>query len=80
MMQPYETSATVDQHGELHLAGLPFAVGTPVEVVVSLKSAGATGSEVDRTARLLAALDKGRNVQPLGRLNREELYDRDVLH
>lgn len=79
-MQPYETSATVDQHGELHLAGLPFAGGTPVEVVVSPKSVDATPSAEDRAARLLAALDKARNVQPLGRLNREELYDRDVLH
>ena len=79
-MEPYETSATVDQHGELHLAGLPFAVGTPVEVVVSPKSDAAMGSGEDRTARLLEALDKRHNVRPLGRLNREELYDRDVLH
>jgi hypothetical protein len=30
-------------------------------------------------AALLAALDKGRNQTPVGRLNRDELYDRAVL-
>ena len=34
----------------------------------------------DRVVRLLAALDKARNVQSVGRLKREELYDRNVLH
>ena len=29
--------------------------------------------------RLLAALNRGRNTTPVGRLNREELYDRAVL-
>jgi hypothetical protein len=29
---------------------------------------------------LLAALDRGRNSSPVGRLNRDELYDRPVLH
>lgn len=72
-MQPYETSATVDQHGELHLTGLPFAGGTSVEVVVSPQCGDATPSAEDRAARLLAALDKARNVQPLGRLNRENI-------
>ena len=34
----------------------------------------------DRVALLLAALDKARNVQSIGGLKREELYDRNVLH
>lgn len=32
-----------------------------------------------RSARLLKALAKGRNVKPVGRLRREELYDRPIL-
>jgi hypothetical protein len=36
------------------------------------------GAAGDRTA-LLAALDKGRNQAPVGPLNRDELYDREVL-
>ena len=35
-----------------------------------------SGGEV---SRLLAALDKGRNVKPVGLLRRDELYDRDIL-
>ena len=34
----------------------------------------------DRVASLFASLDKAGNVQSVGRLKREELYDRDVLH
>ena len=30
-------------------------------------------------SRLFAALDKGRNVKPVGSLRRDELYDRDIL-
>jgi hypothetical protein len=32
-----------------------------------------------RVRRLFAALDKARNEVPVGRLNREDLYDRPVL-
>jgi hypothetical protein len=32
-----------------------------------------------RSTRLLKTLAKGRNVKPVGRLRREELYDRPVL-
>lgn len=32
-----------------------------------------------RARRLFAALDKARNTQPVGRLNRQEIYDRPVL-
>ena len=38
-MSPYETSATVESHGDLHLGGLPFPPGTPVEVTVHPKQA-----------------------------------------
>jgi hypothetical protein len=32
-----------------------------------------------RASRLFAALDQSRNTQPVGRLNRDEIYDRSVL-
>lgn len=80
-MQAYETSATVEANGQVHLAGVPFAAGTQVEVIISPKRTGAATVEADeRVARLLAALDKARNVQSVGSLKREELYDRNVLH
>ena len=33
-MKTYETIATVEDHGQVRLAGLPFAPGTEVEVIV----------------------------------------------
>ena len=36
-MKVFETSATVQPHGDLHLGGLPFPPGTPVEVTISPK-------------------------------------------
>ncbi len=82
-MQSYETSATVEPNGQVHLAGVPFAAGTEVEVIISPKRNGDAMPDADapdRVARLYAALDKARNVQSVGRLEREELYDRNVLH
>ena len=40
-MNTYETSATVEEHGQVRLVGLPFAAGTQVEVTVSPKRASA---------------------------------------
>jgi predicted transcriptional regulator len=34
----------------------------------------------DDINHLLDALDKGRNTEPIGRLGRQELHDRPVLH
>jgi len=79
-MSAYETIATVEDHGQVHLAGLPFAPGTEVEVAIKPAHTGqeVTGAS-DRAARLFAALDKARNASPIGALGREELYDRKVL-
>ena len=80
-MNTFETIATVENHGEVHVAGVPFAPGT--EVAVSIKPAGngdqVTAAAADRAAQLFAALDKARNTEPVGPLRREELYDRQVL-
>jgi len=37
-MTTYETSATVEEQGRAHLAGVPFAPGTKVEVTISPKA------------------------------------------
>ena len=81
-MHTYETSATVESMGHLHLAGVPFEPGTPVEIKITPTRNDAESpdaDEVSRTARLLAALDKARNTAPVGPLNRAEIYDRDIL-
>lgn len=36
-MKPFETSTIVQNQGEVHLAGVPFAPGTQVEVTISPK-------------------------------------------
>jgi hypothetical protein len=81
-MNTFETIVTVEKHGQVHLAGLPFEPGT--EVAVTIKPAPNGGSAApaaatDRTARLFFALDMARNTEPVGPLRREELYDRKVL-
>lgn len=81
-MKDYETSATVEDKGQIHVSGVPFAPGTEVEVIIKLAQNGghvtAAGAS-DRAAQLFATLDKARNTQPVGPLRREELYDRKIL-
>ena len=36
-MEIYETSATVEERGQVRVAGVPFAPGTEVEVTISPK-------------------------------------------
>lgn len=81
-MRTYETSATVEDHGRVLVAGVPFERGTRVEVTITPIGNVATetsASEGGGVGRLLAALDKARNTEPVGPLRREELYDRKVL-
>ncbi len=78
----YETTATVEEHGQLRVGGVPFPPGTEVQVTIkpaanAEQAAGTTATE--RAARLFAALNKARNTEPVGPLYREELYDRRVL-
>lgn len=82
-MNTYETSAIVEDHGQVRLAGVPFEPGTEVEVTIKPAANGeraAAAVTTDRAARLFAALDKARNSESVGPLRREELYDRQVLH
>ena len=83
-MNTYETTATVEAHGQIHVAGVPFEPGTEVHVTIQEKvtvdatrppvNGEQTGSMKDLFARVRA-----RNTEPIGRLRREELYDRKVL-
>jgi hypothetical protein len=75
-MNIYETSATVEEQGQVRVAGVPFAPGTEVEVTISPK--GASAEEVTRAARermreLFRTIKGFRNSR---RIPREELYER----
>jgi len=53
---------------ELVLQGLEHAIRQPVTDVEAERKA--------RAAALIAALSVGKNTEPIGRLNRDEIYDR----
>lgn len=53
---------------ELMVQGLEYATRRPLQ--------DADTERQERAARLIAALSCGRNTEPIGRLNREEIYDR----
>jgi hypothetical protein len=81
----YETSATVDNQGQVRVIGVPFAPGTEVEVIVREKvvsEAGHPAATVEdarvRMKELFVRL-QGRNTEPVGPLRRDELYDRHAL-
>jgi hypothetical protein len=81
-MNSYETSATVEDRGQVRVTGVPFKPGTQVDVTITPISNGSESPgppDPGRAARLLAALDKGRNTETVGPLRRAELYDRDIL-
>jgi hypothetical protein len=78
-MPTYETSATVEGDGQVHISGVPFPPGTAVEVTINPQS-GPPAAPTTGWDGLFAALDRSRNTDPIGPLRREELYDRDDLH
>jgi hypothetical protein len=82
-MSTFETTATVEEQGQVHLAGVPFAAGTEVEVTISpkVRSAGTTTAPDDQ--RLAAARERMRELfltikgfRNSPRIPREELYER----
>jgi hypothetical protein len=85
-MKSYETSATVQEHGQVQLAGVPFAPGTEVEVKISPKArpANELSSADDAVAAARARMrDLFRTVAGFRnspRIPREELYERGRLH
>jgi hypothetical protein len=84
-MDTYETTATVEEQGQIRLAGVPFKPGTEVEVTIREKAAAAANrplvnaEEARARMRDLFARVRARNTEPVGPLRREELYDRKVL-
>ncbi len=82
-MNVFETSATVEAEGQVRVTGVPYEAGTQVEVMITPlanRPAPSVATSSDRSAGMFAALDKARNTEPVGRLVRAELYDRDIVH
>ena len=84
-MNTYETTAIVEDHGQVRVAGVPFESGTEVEVTIREKAAADAGcppvdaDEPPIRMKDLFARVRARNAESVGPLRREELYDRKVL-
>ena len=84
-MNTYEITATVEDQGQIRVAGVPFAPGTEVTISIREKAerdpaAEARNLEAARARmRELFSQIRGRNTESIGPLRREELYDRKVL-
>ena len=85
-MNSYETTATVEDHGQVRVAGVPFAPGTEVEVTISPKRRsedevtppdGEAVAAARARMRELFHTIKGFRNSP--RIAREELYERGSL-
>jgi len=86
-MNSYETTATVEAHGEVRLACVPFAPGTEVEVKISPKARIAEEATSAGEESLAAARDRMRELfrtvtgfRNSPRIPREELYERGRVH
>ena len=85
-MSRYETTTTVEDHGQVRVAGVPFAPGTEVEVTISPKlptkdrvtprDDEAWTAARDRMRELFRTITGFRNSP---RIPREELYERGSL-
>lgn len=81
-MSRFETTAKVEETGNVQIAGVPFAPGTEVEVTISPKSAP-EAVKLREEAALAAARDRMRDLfqtvtgfRNSPRIPREELYER----
>jgi hypothetical protein len=86
-MRTYETSAIVEDQGQLHVAGVPFAPGTEVEITISPKVRSADEVRHSDHEALAAARERMRELfrtikgfRNSPRIPREELYERGRLH
>jgi hypothetical protein len=86
-MQVYETSAMVEEQGQVRLAGVPFAPGTEVQITINplvRAENGVTSPDEQALAtarqrmRELFRTVKGFRNSP--RIPREELHERGSLH
>lgn len=73
-MQSFETSATVENHGEVRVAGVPFAAGTEVEVTISPKRRSA-----EEFAAAWRRLCTQLRAAPVVRDIREEDIQKEIL-
>lgn len=85
-MKSYEASATVQECGHVHVAGVPFAPGTEVEITISPKAGSQDSINVADETQLASARArmqelfrsvKGFRMAP--KIPREELYERGSL-
>jgi hypothetical protein len=85
-MRSYETSATVEEQGQVRVVGVPFAPGTEVEVSITPKvrseevappNGDALALARDRMRELFRTIKGFRNSP---RIPREELYERGRVH
>ena len=85
-MNTYETSATVEDQGQIRVTGVPFAPGTEVEISISPKLRSeqevmtpddeALAASRARMRELFHTITGFRNTP---RIPREELYERGRL-
>lgn len=86
-MNTYETSATVEDQGQVHVAGVPFAPGTEVAITISPKRRSdqkltppdeeALAASRERMRALFGTIKGFRNSP---RIPREELHERGRVH
>jgi hypothetical protein len=86
-MKTYETSATVEDQGQVRVAGVPFAPGTEVEVTISPKVRSEAQLASTQAEALVASRDRMRELfrtikgfRNSPRIPREDLYERGRLH
>jgi hypothetical protein len=82
-MSSFETSATVEEQGQVLVSGVPFAPGTEVEVTITPKGQAFEQVTTPEDAALAAARDRMRELfravkgfRMYPRIPREELYER----
>jgi hypothetical protein len=74
-MNSYETSATVEDKGQVHVAGVPFAPGTEVDVIINPKRR--SGEEFAAAWRRICTELRGRsNLEDISDDNIREEIDR----
>jgi hypothetical protein len=78
----YETSATVEGQGQVRVAGVPFAAGTQVDVIIRRKQETTTAAEqvsaaaIERMRELFGTVKGFRNSP---KIPREDLFERGSL-
>lgn len=85
-MQTYETCTIVEDAGQVHLAGLPFAPGTQVDVSISPKRPSQEPIPVADDRALVAVRARMRELfrtvkgfRTSPKIPREDLYERGSL-